>query len=328
MRAGQTSSIGSLLGFLIRRVVLAAVVFAVTSCLAWLVFASALNPLSVFFPDFKSKDALAAVARGHLHEPTLARYWIWVKGMFSGAGFGHTIAYDRPVWPLVEPAFLRTLQLMAFALVIVVALSVLVGMTSARRRRSAVDVSLRGFAYVAWSIPAFLLALLLQRLVAGVQDTWHVQPFAYNGPPTHGVQDWFQHMVLPAVAVALGLAGAYSRYLRSSLLVVLDASYITVARAKGLSERRIVRRHALRNAFIPFTTMIAFDFGALFGASLAADYVFRLGGMASLFLNQGLFEADPNIIEAELILTALLVIGAGILADVAAGWLDPRVRLT
>jgi ABC-type dipeptide/oligopeptide/nickel transport system permease component len=74
--------------------------------------------------------------------------------------------------------------------------------------------------------------------------------------------------------------------------------------------------------------MIAFDFGALFGASLAADYVFGLGGMASLFLNRGLFEADPNIIEAELMLTALLVIGAGILADIAAGWLDPRVRLT
>jgi peptide/nickel transport system permease protein len=301
--------------------------FVVLSCLAWLVFASALNPLSVFFPDFKSEDALAAVARGHLNESALVRYWLWVKGMFSGAGFGHTIAYNQPVWPLVEPAFMRTLQLMAFSLAIVVTLSVLVGMTSARRRRSVLDVSLRGFAYLAWSVPAFLLALLLQRLVAGVQSTWHVQPFAYNGPPTHGVKDWFQHMVLPSVAVALGLAGAYSRYLRSSLLHVLDAPYITVVRAKGLSEGRLLRRHALRNAFIPFTTMIAFDFGALFGASLAADYVFRLGGMASVFLNQGLFGADPNVIEAELILTALLVIGAGIVADLVANRLDPRVRL-
>ena len=110
------------------------VLFAI-SILAWLVFASALNPLSVFFPNFHSPEALAAVARGHLHEPVIVRYWLWLKGMFSGAGFGHTIAYDQPVWPLVEPAFVRTLELMAASLVLAVALSLLVGVTSARRRR-------------------------------------------------------------------------------------------------------------------------------------------------------------------------------------------------
>jgi peptide/nickel transport system permease protein len=302
-------------------------VFAVTSCLAWLVFASALNPLSVFFPDFKSKDALAAAARGHLDESVFVRYGIWVKGLVSGAGFGHTIAYNQPVWPMVEPAFVRTLELMAASLVIVVALSMLVGATSARRRGTVLDVGLRGFAYVTWSIPAFLLALLLQRLFAGISSAWHVEPFAYSGPPEGGVRDWFQHMALPAIAVALGLAGAYSRYLRSSLLVVLDAPFVGTARAKGLTEGRILRRHALRNALIPFTAMVSFDFGALFGASLAVDYVFRLNGMAGLFLNSGLFGADPNVIEAVLMLTALLVIGAGILADLVAGWLDPRVRL-
>lgn len=304
------------------------------SILSWLVFASALNPLSVFFPDFKSDPALAAVARGHLHEPVLVRYWLWLKGMFSGAYFGHTIAYGDPVWPLVGPAFVRTLELMAASLVIVVLLSLLVGVTSARRRGSASDVGLRGFAYVAWSVPAFLLALLLQRLFAGVASSWHVQPFASSGPPTAGlgftvagVKDWLQHMTLPAVTVALGLAGAYSRYLRTSLLLVLDAPFVTVARAKGLTEARIMRRHALRNALIPFTTMISFDFGALFGATLAADYVFGLNGMASTFLSHGLFAGDPNVIEAELMLTALLVIGAGIVADLVCGWLDPRVRL-
>jgi peptide/nickel transport system permease protein len=299
------------------------------------VFASALNPLSVFFPNFHSPEALAAVARGHLHEPVIVRYWLWLKGMFSGAGFGHTIAYDQPVWPLVEPAFVRTLELMAASLVLAVALSLLVGVTSARRRGSAADVGLRGFSYLAWSVPAFLLALLLQRLFAGISGSWHLQPFAFSGPPTPGlglsaagVEDWFQHMTLPAFAVALGLAGAYSRYLRTSLSVVLDAPFVTVARGKGLTERRIMRRHALRNALIPFTTMVAFDFGALFGATLAADYVFGLNGMASVFLNRGLFGADPLIIEAELLLTALLVIGASIVADVVCGLLDPRVRLT
>jgi peptide/nickel transport system permease protein len=305
------------------------------SILAWLVFASALNPLSVFFPDFHSKEALAAVARGHLHEPVIARYWLWFRGMFSGAGFGHTIAYNEPVWPIVEPAFVRTLELMALALVLVVALSLPVGVTSAKRRGSVADVGLRSVSYIAWSVPAFLLALLLQRLFIGISSAWHVQPFAYSGPPTPGlgltaagVKDWFEHMTLPAFAVALGLAGGYSRYLRASLLAVLDAPFVNVARGKGLTERRIMRRHALRNALIPFTTMIAFDFGALFGATIAADYVFGLNGLASTFLNRGLFVADPLVIEAELLLTALLVIGASLMADVLCGLLDPRVRIT
>jgi peptide/nickel transport system permease protein len=316
-------------------VVVGAIVLFAISILAWLVFASALNPLSVFFPDFHSKEALAAVARGHLHEPVITRYWIWLRGMFTGAGFGHTIAYNEPVWPLVEPAFVRTLELMAAALVLVVALSLLVGVTSAKRRGSVADVGLRSVSYILWSIPAFLLALLLQRLFVGLANAWGVRPFAYNGPPTPGlglttagVKDWLSHMTLPAFAVAFGLAGAYSRYLRTSLLVVLDAPFVNVARAKGLTERRVMRRHALRNALIPFTTMVSFDFGALFGATLAADYVFALNGMASVFLNRGLFGGDPLVIEAELLLTALLVIGASLFADVLCGLLDPRVRLT
>src|SRR5262249_49767436 len=107
-----------------------------------------------------------------------------------------------------------------------------------------------------------------------------------------------------------------------------DSQYVTVARAKGASERRVLYRHAMRNALVPFVTVLAFDLGALFGATLAADYVFGVGGMASVFLNRGLFGADPNILECELVLAAAVIVVLGVVADLLCAWLDPRLRLS
>jgi len=133
-------------------------------------------------------------------------------------------------------------------------------------------------------------------------------------------------MTLPALVLAVGFVGAYSRYLRSSLLVALHEPYAWVARGKGLPEREVVRRHALRNALVPFTTVMALDFGAVFGASIAVDYVFNLGGLASLVL-YGINIADPFVIEGTIIVTAAIVVVFGIAADVVCGWLDPRIQL-
>jgi peptide/nickel transport system permease protein len=133
-------------------------------------------------------------------------------------------------------------------------------------------------------------------------------------------------MTLPAIAIALGFIGVYSRYLRTSLLVTLDQPYTTVARAKGLPERQVVRRHALRNALIPFTTVIALEFGTIFAATLAADYVFGLHGLVSLFLYNGLLQGDPYLIEVPIVLVAAIVVVASIVADIACAALDPRLR--
>ena len=133
-------------------------------------------------------------------------------------------------------------------------------------------------------------------------------------------------MTLPALTLAVGFVGAYSRYLRSSLLVSLQQPYAWVARGKGLSEREVVRRHALRNALVPFTAVMAFDFGAVVGASIAVDYVFNLGGLASLVIN-GLTIADPFVIVGAIVVTAAIVVLFGIVGDVVCGWLDPRIRL-
>jgi peptide/nickel transport system permease protein len=133
-------------------------------------------------------------------------------------------------------------------------------------------------------------------------------------------------MTLPAVALALGLVGVYSRYIRSSMLVALSQPYAVVARAKGLSEGRVVVRHALRNSLIPFVSALSLEIGAIVGASMAADWVFSMGGVASLTIG-ALGRADPFEMTAVVITLSLIVIVFMTLADLVVGWLDPRARL-
>ena len=322
-----------MLSYALRRLGLGAIVLVAVSFLTWLVFAVSLNPLWQFFQTPHAPEVEAIRVRAHLNDPVVWRYWLWLKGIFTGKGLGRTVVSNEPVWPQVEHAFFITLELIVISMIIVIAASMFVGIVAARRRGSATDVGLRSFSYISWAVPAFLLALLLQHAFVAMSNSWHFQPFAFGGPPTpglgftpHGIQDWFQHMTLPAIAVALGFVGVYSRYLRTSLLVTLDQQYTTVARAKGLPERLVVRRHALRNALVPFVTVIALEFGTIFAATLAADYVFGLHGLASLFLANGLLNADPYLIEAPILLAATIVVVASIVGDIVCAALDPRLR--
>ena len=315
--------------FAVRRIGLGVIVLVLVSLVTWLVFATALNPLWSFFQTPHAPIVLEITKRAHLHDPVVLRWWHWLVGIFTGQGLGREVVSDEPVWPQVRHAFATTLELVTYASVLIVAGSLVVGVVSARRKGKPADVSLRTFSYLAWSVPAFLLALLLQHLFVWIDDTWGWAPFAFGGPPTPGggFVDWLQHMTLPAIAVALGFVGVYGRYLRSSLLLTLDAHYSVVARGKGLPERTVVRRYALRNALVPFVTVIAIEFGTIVAASLAADYVFGLHGLVSLFLSNGLLNADPYMIEAPIVLSATIVVIASIVGDVVCASLDPRIRL-
>jgi peptide/nickel transport system permease protein len=132
-------------------------------------------------------------------------------------------------------------------------------------------------------------------------------------------------MTLPAVTLSLGLIGLYSRYVRTATLTELQRPYVTVARAKGLRESRVTLRHLLRNAVGPFVSVLALDISAIVGASLAADWVFGLGGLAAFFYN-AIQISDPFALTAVVVVIAIVVAVFMLLSDLALGWLDPRVR--
>ena len=332
--------------FLVRRLLLAAFTVVTVSFGAFLAFGKGLDPSYplVLGPP---KIRHAVQAHYHLTDPILSRYWRWVRGVFRH-GFGnpvstqvdpnnHVVPSTTSISGEVAHAAWMSFQLVGLSLVFVVVLSLTIGTLSARWRTGPADVGMRLLTYLSWSVPAFLIAFFFRRwftagqsvtnFVYGPQSVSHQgHPAFLVGPPTGGFVDWFQHMTLPALALALGLVGVYARYIRSSMLVSLTQPYAVVARAKGLSEGRVVVRHALRNSLIPFLSALSLEIGAVVGASLAADYMFGLGGLASLILG-ALGRADPFELTAVVIVLAAVVIGFMTVADLAVGWLDPRARI-
>lgn len=293
--------------------------------------------------------------KGH---PPVHEYWIWVKGLFNGRSFESliTIPYNstrgESLWPIVLPAVAHTAVLLGVAIVLVFVLSIGFAYAGTRMQGSALDLVLRLFGYACWSIPAYLLAMLAQLGASAAGGQHGIGPFPLAGWPGscpatvglnagtispcpaagHGatlVLHVLTHIALPALVLALGFVGLHGRYLRSSLIEQIGAPYISVARAKGLSERRVVLRHALRNALATFTSALFSDFGVVFGAALAVDWVFQLGGIGTLLLHefpQTFGPADIYAIELTLIFTGGFVLVSSLLADIAVAALDPRVR--
>ena len=275
-----------------------------------------------------------------------ATWWRWFRGVLHG-DLGTTFV-GKTMWQAYASPIGHTALLLLVSFAIVAVLALAIGTVSAVRAGSLVDVVLRWLTYLSWGLPAFLVALILQKVFTAIYGTSGAQPLAtstwpgacsvavvggvYNqceGP--HGWRyalDVVQHLTLPAVALSFSFVGVHARYVRSSLLVTLRAPYTTTARAKGLSERRVVVRHALRNSLVAFTSALLLDFGAVFGASMAVDYVFQLGGIGSVFVGAIANPAiDPVAVTFLIVVTGAFVLLTSIVNDVLIAWLDPRVRL-
>jgi peptide/nickel transport system permease protein len=287
-------------------------------------------------------------------DSTSHEYWLWLRGIPTGRSFTHGLL-NPDLLPMVGAAFGHTMALLALTLVIVVAIAVPLGCISAATRGSGLDLGVRIGTYIAWAVPAFVVAILLQDGFGRVPLGWGLgwfPAFGWAGEcpggagidistglcPTagHGLTHVVQviyHLALPAFALALGFIAINARYLRNSLLDSLDAPYITVARGKGLSEPAVLVRHGLRNAFVTFVPALVSDIGLIFGGALVVDYVFKLGGMGSLFLALLPYNADGTILVdtyalmALFVLSAVVMITASTLGEAVVALLDPRVRL-
>lgn len=284
-------------------------------------------------------------------QPVLPAYWRWVRGLFDGSSY--TGLFRGPLWPQFVPAIGHTAALLVLTFLFVIPLTIGVAALAATHRNGPVDVFIRGASYIAWAIPAFLLSLVLALAAVSVGSQHGLGPFAIAGfpgtcPPGLGlnagvfgncpsagtgltwVWNLFRYLTIPAFCLAVGFVGLHARYLRAGLLQTLDAPYITTARSKGLSERQVVRRHALRISVAPFVGALFADFGAIFGAALAVDWVFKLNGLGTLFVKQFPLDSysplDVYSIQLCLLITGALVLASSLLSDTLLTALDPRLR--
>jgi peptide/nickel transport system permease protein len=285
--------------------------------------------------------------------PLVHAYWVWLRGIPSGRSFSQGLLGDH-LMSVVGSAFGRTLLLLALTLLIVVVVSVPLACLATARRGSLLDLVLRSSSYVAWAVPGFIVATVLQEGFGSIPGGWGTGWFPYIGwagqcPNGQGIdQHTFQcpaaghgltqvahviyHLTLPALALALGFIGVHARYLRNSMLDALDAPYVMVARAKGLRELTVLLRYGLRNALVAFVPAFMSDLGVLFGAALAVDYIFQLGGLGTFFINalqlnaDGLVPVDTYALQLALFFGAVVMLAASLLSEGALVLLDPRMR--
>ena len=265
-----------------------------------------------------------------LDQPIAVQYWNWL-GRIARLDFGRSFAPDgRPVLHKIGERLPVTLMLNIVELLIIVALAIPIGMASATRQYSLFDKVTTIFVFVGFATPDFWLALLLM-ILFGVELGW--LPISglrsLNWEYMSGWRqqwDFLSHLLLPILVATFGGLAGFSRYMRQSMLEVIRQDYIQSARAKGLSERVVIGKHALRNAMLPLVTILGLSLPGLIGGSVIVESIFAIPGMGQLMV-QAVFERDYPVIMGNLVVVAVLTLIANLLADIAYGVVDPRIRL-
>ncbi|WP_142848665.1 ABC transporter permease [Telmatospirillum sp. J64-1] len=256
-----------------------------------------------------------------LDQPLLGRYLAWAGNVLQG-DLGYSRLQARPVLDALLPALGNSLILLVASLAVALAIALPLGVLAAMRPGSVFDTFVNMIAFAGISMPVFWLGLMLI-VVFAVLLGW----LPAGGVETiggGGLADRALHLVLPVVTLAVAGTGQYVRHVRAAMIEILRQDHIRTAQAKGCSRRRIVMHHALRNAMIPVTTILALDIGAMFSGALITETVFAYPGMGKLIYD-AVMGNDYNLALAGLLLATAMTLAGNLLADIAYAWLDPRI---
>jgi peptide/nickel transport system permease protein len=271
-----------------------------------------------------SPEAKAAAAKQlGIDGPYISQYWHWVTGIFQG-NLGNSYLSQRPIADIFASALPITIELIVFGLLIAIVIGVPLGVISAVRRNSASDYVSRVGGLAGISIPNFWLATLLLVFFSRVFH-W-VPPLQYVSifdDPWKNVQEFF----MPALSISVFTLAIVMRMVRATMLDVLNLDYVRTARAKGVPRRRVIRKHALRNALIPVVTVVGFEVGVLIGGAAVVEIIFGLPGVGYTLLN-AIFQRDYPVIQNATMLIAAVFVVVNVLVDLVYGWLDPRISVS
>ncbi|MCA1644281.1 MAG: ABC transporter permease [Chloroflexi bacterium] len=256
-----------------------------------------------------------------LDRPLYVQYVEWLGNAARG-DLGTSYINEQSVTSLVLQTFPATLELAVLGMLLALVLSVPVGILAALRRGTWLDHIARVMALIGFCMPRYWLAVLLISLLA-VQVGW-LPPAGYADLSTDPT-DNLRHAALPVLSLGLTIAAVQMRFLRSSLLDVLGQDYVRTARAKGLLPRTVSLRHALKNALIPFVTVVGLEMGSLLGGLVVVEQIFSWPGIGWLMINS-ITQRDYAVVQGSVLLIAAGVVVINLVVDVLYGYLDPRIR--
>jgi peptide/nickel transport system permease protein len=261
-----------------------------------------------------------------LNRPVYQQFFDYMKNIILHGNLGYSFYSGASVLSLIKDRLPATLSLTVGAAVLWLLIGIPIGIISAVKRGSVVDRSTMAGALAGVSFPDFWLGLVVLFLFADDIGRFHVFPGAgsYVGLTVSPVH-WFTSLLMPWFVLASTSAAVYSRVLRGALIEAMGEDYIRTARAKGLTERRVIWRHGVRSAITPVVTILGLDIGALLGGAVIAETVFDIPGIGRLNY-QAIIQSDFPIVQGTVILAALFIVVANIIVDIAYAYLDPRVR--
>jgi peptide/nickel transport system permease protein len=324
-----------MIGYLVRRLLGAIpLLLGILTIIFFVVHLAPGDPTARFFNPNVSPDVIEQMRRNlGLDQPLHIQYWKWLTSFLSG-DFGYSFGQMRPIGEILPEVLWNTLQLTLVSLVVIFAVGMLIGIVQAVRQYSVADNVLTFLALFFYSMPSFWFALMLILIFSRGADAGWLFDWPASGMTSIDydylslggkTRDRLAHLMLPAIALGIGSAAGVARYMRGSMLEVIHQDFIRTARAKGLSERTVIFKHALRNALIPIITLLGLYLPFLLSGAVLVETIFAWPGMGRAIVEAILARDYPMVMATSFVIASIVVLG-NLLSDVLYAVVDPRIR--
>lgn len=312
-----------MLGYILQRLVyVVGVVFAVSLLIFLITQIMPGNVAYLILGDFAPLDQVRALEESlGFNDPWYVQYWNWISGVVR-LDFGDSLIMNRPIGPMLLDAVRNSAILAVTSIVFVALVGIWLGVYSAVKHGRAADHTVSILTYIVLAIPEFFWCIVLVMVFAGTLNWFPATGYATID---NGFVEWARHLVLPVVALVLGLTAHVSRLTRSSMLETIHSPYVFSARARGVPEKQVIRRHALPNALLPTVTVLAIDIGVLMGGIVVVETVFSYPGLGRLLIF-GIQQMDIPLIQACMMVVTVVYALSNLLADLVYMLLNPRIR--
>lgn len=302
--------------FIIKRLLKAIPVLIIATVVAFMIMRIGdADPAARILGKTATEEAIEAFKAKHgLDQPLHIQYIDWIGGLFKG-DLGTSLRYDTPINGLIKDRIPITFQLIFYTIIIAVSLGITMGVIGALKQNTWIDHLVTVQSLVWLSTPAFYLGILFLLFFALYLPIFPTS--GYEGP---------YYLILPSIVMGLRMQAIFARLTRSSMLNVLNKEYIKTAKTKGLKNKTIIVKHALRNALIPVVTVVAMRVPWMFGATMVTEQIFNIPGMGRLVL-KGVLSRDFMLVQSVILLITIMVVIANLLADIAYTYIDPRIEI-
>ena len=303
--------------FIIKRILISLVIVFMVSVFAFfLMHILPGDPVRIVLGDEASVEDVNALREElHLNDPLISQYFKWISGIFTG-DYGTSITYMRPAGEIISERLPKTVSIGLPALIIASVVGIVFGTVSAVRRGSKLDSALT------LGTPTFWIGILLIYVFA---VELRILPMKGYMGPSDGLLQYFKYSILPVFCLSLNMVAGITRQTRTNMLDVINQDYIRTARANGISEKKVIFKHALKNALIPVITQIALQVRVVIGGSVIVEQIFNINGIGML-LRESIFNRDYMIVQTSVFFISLVTVFCNLVVDILYGFVNPQIR--